>query len=95
MSEAPKDGTHIWVTGGTYDSDGGGSGGNGPYKLDHVAEAYWRGDAWCMGYGEGYNEELWAEPLFWQPHTKPAPPKADKDSTPPAKGSTGQEEGHE
>lgn len=77
IETAPKDGTRILVYGGTYYSDGGGSAMSyDDYPLVEVREARWYRDDWCLGFGNGYDVELWGKPTHWMP--LPPPPSQEK-----------------
>lgn len=74
IETAPKD-RSILVVGGTWSSDGGGSGMcDNDYPLTQSVIACWQRDGWCMGNGDAYNEEWWATPTHWMP--LPPPPSA-------------------
>lgn len=72
IETAPKDGTTILIYGGTYFHDNDGSWNADDSQLKHVTTAYFRRDGWCMGFGESYNDEIWAKPTHWMP--LPTPP---------------------
>jgi hypothetical protein len=71
IETAPKDGTSILVCGGVYWNDEGGAAiGNHEYPLG-VETACWYRDEWYLGYGNGYNYEKWAKPVWWLPLPHP------------------------
>lgn len=80
IETAPKDGTEILITGGTYYYDASISAALDPYT--GVKIACWEGgasndaDCWNGGYGSEYDGEYWHEPTHWMP--LPARPNTEE-----------------
>jgi hypothetical protein len=71
IESAPKDGTQVLITGGTFENSMS-MGGPGPYQAVTIASYNYYGGEWQGENAGGHDEYYWHHPTHWMP--LPAPP---------------------
>lgn len=75
IETAPKDGTDVLITGGTYWYDAETFQTEYPFSQVKIARHYKGQDEWNGGHGSEYDAEYWHKPTHWMP-LPPAPSEA-------------------